>query len=117
MLVDAITPSNASIFPEYIFPNLRYLYKDPDVSVRSILAQCVAPLADTSLRYLEMGQAMKTHGTFKLANNQEYDDVLYEVIPFIAITRQLFISLKDLVRCKSTGSPDINPRPACCITC
>lgn len=79
MLVDAITPSNASIFPEYIFPNIRYLYKDPDVSVRCILAQCIAPLADTSLRYLEMGQAMKAHGTFKLADSQEYDDALYEV--------------------------------------
>ncbi|KIJ39349.1 hypothetical protein M422DRAFT_123883, partial [Sphaerobolus stellatus SS14] len=48
MLVKAITPANASIFPEYIFPIIRYLYKDPDVSVRCVLAQCLAYLADTS---------------------------------------------------------------------
>lgn len=79
MLVKAITPSNASIFPEYILPNIRYLYKDPDVSVRCVLAQCIAPLADNSLRYLEMGQALKAHGTFKLTVTDDYEDALYEV--------------------------------------
>jgi phosphoinositide-3-kinase regulatory subunit 4 len=83
MLVKAITPSNASIFPEYIFPNIRYLYKDPDVFVRCILAQCVAPLSDTSVRYLEMGQAIKAHGSFKLAHTDEYDDALHEVIKYL----------------------------------
>ncbi|KAF8579068.1 ARM repeat-containing protein [Ramaria rubella] len=96
MLVNAITPSNAPIFPEYIFPNIRYLYKDSDVSVRCILAQCVAPLADTSLRYLEMGQAMKAHGTFKLANTQEYDDALYEV-SYDASLQDLQTSIQDLL--------------------
>jgi phosphoinositide-3-kinase regulatory subunit 4 len=83
MLVNAITPSNASIFPQYIMPSLRDLTRDPDVSVRCIHAQCIALLADTSLRYLEMGQSMKAHGTFKLANTQEYDDALYEVCTVI----------------------------------
>ena len=89
MLVTAITPSNAAIFPEYILPNIRYLTKDPNVSVRCVHAQCITHLADTSLRYLEMGQAMKAHGTFKLANAQEYDDALYEVCNLPVIRSKL----------------------------
>ncbi|KAF8509221.1 hypothetical protein BU17DRAFT_99144 [Hysterangium stoloniferum] len=81
MLVKVITPSNASTFPKYIFPNL---YKDPDVFVRCTLAQCVAPLSGTSVRYLEMGQAIKGHGSFKLAHTDEYDDALHETIVGVA---------------------------------
>jgi phosphoinositide-3-kinase regulatory subunit 4 len=43
-------------------------------------AQCIAPLADTALRYLELGQALKAHGTYKLApDQQEYDEAHFEV--------------------------------------
>ncbi|KAL0946172.1 hypothetical protein HGRIS_012435 [Hohenbuehelia grisea] len=74
MLVTVITPSNAAIFPEYIIPNIRHLVQDPDVSVRSTYAQSIVQLADTAVRYLEMGQALKAHGTFKLSPEaQEYD--------------------------------------------
>ncbi|KAG8916382.1 Serine/threonine-protein kinase [Tulasnella sp. 417] len=73
ILVSAITPANASIFPEYILPNIRHLSRDLDVSVRCIYAQCIAPLADTSAKYLEMGQALRAHGMFKLTD--EYDDI------------------------------------------
>ncbi|KAJ3746567.1 hypothetical protein DFH05DRAFT_1607341 [Lentinula detonsa] len=78
MLVTVITPSNAAIFPEYIIPNVRYLIQDPEVSVRCTYAQCIVQLADTAVRYLEMGQALKAHGSFKLSPEaQEYDQ--YEV--------------------------------------
>ncbi|KIK42693.1 hypothetical protein CY34DRAFT_68042, partial [Suillus luteus UH-Slu-Lm8-n1] len=46
--VNVITPSNASIVPEYIIPNVRYLVQDPEVSVRAMYAQCIAPLAQTA---------------------------------------------------------------------
>lgn len=78
MLVTVITPSNASIFPEYIIPNIRYLVQDPEVSVRCTYAQCIVQFADTAVRYLEMGQALKAHGSFKAVQEvQEYD--MYEV--------------------------------------
>ncbi|KAF9450029.1 ARM repeat-containing protein [Macrolepiota fuliginosa MF-IS2] len=67
MLVTVITPSNAAIFPEYIIPNIRHLVQDPEVSVRCIYAQCIVQLADTAVRYLEMGQALKAHGTLVLS--------------------------------------------------
>lgn len=79
MLVSAITPANAGIFPEYIIPNIKHLAMDSDVSVRCTYAQCIAPLADASVRYLEMAQAMKAHGAYKFGNTDppSLDDVSF----------------------------------------
>lgn len=84
MRVTVITPSNVSIFPEYIIPNVRYLVQDTEITVRATYAQCIAPLADTALRYLEMGQTLKAHGVAPGVNNdrQEYDEVHFEVRRF-----------------------------------
>jgi phosphoinositide-3-kinase regulatory subunit 4 len=80
MLVTVITPSNAAIFPEYIIPNIKHLVQDPEVSVRCMYAQCIVHLADTSVRYLEMGQALKAHGTYKLSPHaREYEQAHFEV--------------------------------------
>jgi phosphoinositide-3-kinase regulatory subunit 4 len=80
MLVTVITPSNAAIFPEYVIPNVRHLAQDAEVSVRCIYAQCITELADTAVRFLEMGQALKAHGMFKLAHDaHEYDRAYFEV--------------------------------------
>lgn len=81
MLTTVITPSNAAIFPEYIIPNVKHIVQDPEVSVRCTYAQCIVQIADTAQRYLEMGQALKAHGTFKLsAEAQEYDHAHFEVL-------------------------------------
>jgi hypothetical protein len=91
-LVNVITPANASIFPEYIIPNIQPLVNDPEVSVRSLYAQCIVHLADVAGRYLEMGQALKAHGTFKVAADAvEYDEAQFEVSP--AILESLFVTL------------------------
>ena len=80
MLVTVITPSNAAIFPEYIIPAFAHLVRDPEVLVRCMYAQIIVPLADTAVRYLEMGQALKAHGSYKLSpDTQEYDEAHYEV--------------------------------------
>jgi phosphoinositide-3-kinase regulatory subunit 4 len=80
MLVTVITPSNAAIFPEYIIPNIKHLVQDVEVFVRCTYAQCIVQLADTAVRYSEMGQALKAHGTFKLsADAQEYEQAHFEV--------------------------------------
>ncbi|KAF8635725.1 hypothetical protein AX15_000341 [Amanita polypyramis BW_CC] len=80
MLVTVITPSNAAIFPEYILQNIKHIVFDPEVSVRCTYAQCVVQIANTAVRYLEMGQALKAHGAFKLSPDvQEYDSVHYEI--------------------------------------
>ncbi|KIJ34216.1 hypothetical protein M422DRAFT_782951 [Sphaerobolus stellatus SS14] len=96
MLVKAITPATASIFPEYIFPIIRYLYKAPDVSVRFVLAQCFAYLADTSQRYLEMGQALKAHGTFKVSTTDDYEEPFNE-ISYDACLQELQSAVQDIL--------------------
>jgi phosphoinositide-3-kinase, regulatory subunit 4 len=78
MMVTVITSSSAAIFPEYIIPNIKHLVEDPEVSVRCLFAQCIVPLADTALRYLELGQVLKAHGTYK-SDQQEYGEAYFEV--------------------------------------
>ncbi|KAF8639172.1 hypothetical protein AX17_001659 [Amanita inopinata Kibby_2008] len=80
MLVTVITPSNAAIFPEYIIPNIKHIVLDPEISVRCTYAQCIVQIANAAVRYLEMGQALKAHGAFKLPPEaQEYDNDHYEI--------------------------------------
>ncbi|KAF9485745.1 other/VPS15 protein kinase [Pholiota conissans] len=80
MLVTVITPSNVSIFPEYIIPHIKHLVRDPEVFVRCTYAQCIVKLADTAVRYLEMGQALKAHGAFQLtAEAHEYESANVEI--------------------------------------
>ncbi|PFH53431.1 hypothetical protein AMATHDRAFT_187356 [Amanita thiersii Skay4041] len=80
MLVTVITPSNAAIFPEYIIPNIKHIVLDPEVSVRCTYAQCIVQIANTAVQYLEMGQALKAHGAFKLAQEaQDYESAHYEI--------------------------------------
>jgi phosphoinositide-3-kinase, regulatory subunit 4 len=80
MLVTVITPSNAFIFPEYIIPNTSHLIQDPETSVRCTHAQCISHIADTAVRYLEMGQALKAHGAYKLSSDaQESEQARSEV--------------------------------------
>ncbi|KAJ1301055.1 hypothetical protein OPQ81_003473 [Rhizoctonia solani] len=96
MLVTVITPSNTSIFPEYIFPNIRHLATDAEESVRCTFAQCIAPLADTASRYLELGQALKAHGTFKLSDIQDTDETAFEM-PYEACLQDLHSAVQDVL--------------------
>ncbi|EJU01456.1 ARM repeat-containing protein [Dacryopinax primogenitus] len=78
MTVQSITPSNAQIFPEYIFPNVMELARDPEVSIRCMYAQCIVALAETGVRYLEMDQAMKMQGNLRLPENGDEEDSLQD---------------------------------------
>ncbi|CAG8529080.1 6880_t:CDS:10, partial [Scutellospora calospora] len=60
-MVETITPSNATIFPEYIMPNLRKFATDPEILVRMTYAQCIATFAETALRFLELTQATEDY--------------------------------------------------------
>ena len=111
MLVSVISPANAGIFPEYIIPNIKHLATDPDISVRCTYAQCIVPLADASVRYLEMAQAMKAHGAYKFGNADpsSLDDVSFFIVMSIfhhLSTQQGFL------RFKHRGSPSHDSRTA-----
>lgn len=101
--VNVITPSNASIVPEYIIPNVRYLVQDPEVSVRAMYAQCIAPLAQTADRYLEMGQALKAHGVSPGINGdrQEYEEMHFEASHMNTLCFSPYLRLVDRYRTMS----------------
>lgn len=101
--LDAITPSNATIFPEYVLPNVVAFASDQDEFVRCVYAQSLASLAESGQRYLDMTQAMKADGTFKLTRAHDFDGSPYEVVnPIIGQGgRQLrHSSTLDELRCK-----------------
>ncbi|KAK4047771.1 Serine/threonine-protein kinase [Microbotryomycetes sp. JL221] len=78
LVVETITPSNAAVFPEYILPNIRPLTTDAEVLPRTAYAECIAPLAQQARRFLEMAEAMKAEGTFKVANVQDFSSSPYD---------------------------------------
>lgn len=62
--VEVVSPVNAYLFPEYIFPRLQYFIAStrhsPNVMVRAAYASCIASLAQSSLRFLDMIQALRS---------------------------------------------------------
>ncbi|CAG8479194.1 448_t:CDS:10 [Funneliformis mosseae] len=72
-MVETITPSNATIFPEYIMPNLLKFATDPEVLVRMTYAQCITSLAETALRFLELTQSFKTESLNSTDNDTDID--------------------------------------------
>lgn len=64
MLVKIVTPSNASIFPEYVVPNIKQFGLNPSTPVRCTFAASIVPLAETAERFLQMSQAMRAEGLF-----------------------------------------------------
>ncbi|KAH8119146.1 hypothetical protein DFH11DRAFT_1838620 [Phellopilus nigrolimitatus] len=79
-LVKAITPFNSDVFPQYILPYLRYMTVDHEVSVRSVSSQSIVPFANLAVKFLEMGQALRAHGTFRMTGGtQQYDESQFEV--------------------------------------
>ncbi|KAI9485192.1 MAG: armadillo-type protein [Benjaminiella poitrasii] len=71
--VESISPINARIFPEYIIPNIRPFSTDPDVLVRLTYAGCIALLAETALRFLEMTQLLKADSVYPLQDIDSED--------------------------------------------
>lgn len=63
-MVQVVTPVNAYVFPEYIFPRLQPFVpgskSKPSPMVRAAYASCIASLAQSSLRVLDMIQALRS---------------------------------------------------------
>ncbi|ORZ03447.1 hypothetical protein BCR43DRAFT_483381 [Syncephalastrum racemosum] len=76
-MVESISPINARVFPEYILPSLRDFATDPDVLVRTTYASCIALLAETALRFLEMTQLLKNDSALP-STDQEADELDFE---------------------------------------
>jgi phosphoinositide-3-kinase, regulatory subunit 4 len=65
-MVSVVSPVNAYIFPEYIFPRLQPFISGagskPSPLVRATYASCLASLAHSSSRILDMVQALRADG-------------------------------------------------------
>ncbi|KAJ5718517.1 hypothetical protein N7488_004163 [Penicillium malachiteum] len=63
-MVQVVSPVNAYLFPEYIFPRLQHFItsskSNPSPMVRAAYASCIASLAHSSLRFLDMIQALRS---------------------------------------------------------
>ncbi|KAI8979775.1 hypothetical protein BDF20DRAFT_913285 [Mycotypha africana] len=70
-LVESISPINTRIFPEYILPSIRPFATDPEVLVRYTYASCIALLAETALRFLEMTQLLKSEEEYPVQQQQQ----------------------------------------------
>ena len=65
-MIEVVSPINAFIFPEYIFPRLKSFLQEPphgpNALVRAAYASCLASLAWSSNRLLDMVQAIRADG-------------------------------------------------------
>jgi len=85
-LVDVVSPVNAYVFPEYILPRLQQSLMNsgskPKAIVRATYAACLASLAQTSLRFLDMVQALRADGSLPTedpeADNGVTTDSVYQ---------------------------------------
>ncbi|KAI7154672.1 protein kinase WD40 [Hortaea werneckii] len=76
-LVNVVSPINASIFAQYIFPRLQAFtngksFKAKDI-VRATYATCLASLAETASRFLDITQALKAEGSLPASDSLEDD--------------------------------------------
>lgn len=58
-IVEVLSRPDAQVFPEYILPRLQKAPYDSNPLVRATYASCLASLADSSARFLELAQALK----------------------------------------------------------
>ncbi|KIW44356.1 uncharacterized protein PV06_05370 [Exophiala oligosperma] len=65
-MIEVVSPINAYVFPEYIFPRMRQFilnqHTQPSIMIRSAYASCLASLALSSLRILDMVHAIRADG-------------------------------------------------------
>ncbi|KAF2838893.1 phosphoinositide 3-kinase regulatory subunit 4 [Patellaria atrata CBS 101060] len=66
-LVSVVSPINAYVFPEYVLPRLAPFVPGqssrPSALLRATYASCLASLADTASRFLDMMQALRAGGS------------------------------------------------------
>jgi phosphoinositide-3-kinase regulatory subunit 4 len=118
-MVQVVSPINAYIFPEYIFPKLKDFIpnakREPSTLIKATYASCLAPLAEASSRVLDMVQAIRADGRLPALSENEwgpetsfhglYDVARMELIPhFEEATKALITDPDASVRRAFLGS-------------
>lgn len=60
-IIQSFSPSDSKVFPQYILKSVTPLVTDPSLVVRVVLARCVATLAETALRFLDISHAVRLY--------------------------------------------------------
>ena len=75
-MIEVVSPINAFIIPEYIFPRLKHFVQPPPHAssplVRAAYASCLASLALSSNRLLDIVQAIRADGRLPALNDTEW---------------------------------------------
>jgi phosphoinositide-3-kinase regulatory subunit 4 len=61
-LVEVASPTNSHVFPDYILPKIKHLVNSDSTLVRITYASCLASLANSAARFLDMTQALRADG-------------------------------------------------------
>ncbi len=69
--VTTFPPSDASIFPRYVFKKVAHLITDSSLIVRVAFAQNIALLAETARRFLDIGHAVKLYEAVAGRNSRD----------------------------------------------
>ncbi|KAI9679454.1 MAG: Serine/threonine-protein kinase [Caeruleum heppii] len=82
-LVKVVSPVNAHVFPEYILPRLQQFIPRgnarPKPVVRATYAACLATLAESSARFLDMMQALRADGSLPTADPEAEDGMTIQL--------------------------------------
>src|SRR3954464_1388550 len=83
--VHVVSPVNVSVFPDYILPNMAILtandfmgIKSHGSLVRATLGSCMASLAESASRFLDMTQALRADGALPNADPQAESAAKFE---------------------------------------
>ena len=60
-MIRGFSPSDANIFPQYIFKRVSHLITDPSLVVRVMFAGCIPVLAETAHRFLDISHAVRLY--------------------------------------------------------
>jgi len=69
--VTSFPPSDAQLFPQYVFKKVAHLITDPSLIVRVAFAENIALLAETSLRFLDVGHSVSLYETVIGRHNRD----------------------------------------------
>ena len=72
--IKTFAPSDSNIFPQYIFKRVAHLSNDASLVVRVAFAQCIASLADTAHRFLDISHAVRLYEAVGGGNGNDGTD-------------------------------------------
>jgi phosphoinositide-3-kinase regulatory subunit 4 len=72
--VSTFPPSDASLFPRYVFKKVAHLITDTSLIVRVAFAQNIALLAETSRRYLDVGHSVSLYEAVAGRHSRDRND-------------------------------------------